>query len=276
MDRAPHLPFLDESLPAEDDATRVVSRRRSLAVAISDPVSITPTVLDSDTDAEVIGDLIDNVGNVDNLGNHDCDDRLDYWQIDERMNGGSVDVAARSRSPTPCPEPGTIRRLGPVPDVLAYHSRVTATSWAAAGVGEAFREAVTRAPLSAAVPFQISPGMTVRLCPPGGDVREHALDQVRAICRAGWTYYVGITENPSRRWAQHREQNAHWDEMRVVVMAETSKDTALVERFILFHCNSGLRCMNVGPGGEHASSGSPHFAYVIYSWSGLIRRSRRR
>jgi hypothetical protein len=34
--------------------------------------------------------------------------------------------------------------------------------------------------------------------------------------------------------------------------------------------------MNVGPGGEHASTGSPHFAYVIYARSGLIRRRGRR
>jgi hypothetical protein len=28
----------------------------------------------------------------------------------------------------------------------------------------------------------------------------------------------------------------------------------------LFHCRGGLGCMNVGPGGEHASTGSHQFA----------------
>jgi hypothetical protein len=240
-------------------------------MAASDP--FTPTVLESDTDdGDVYGDIIANIANADNDGDLDDDDDIRPW----RMNGGVEDVAARSRSPNPRPERGIIRRLGPVPDVLAYQSRITATSWAANGIGAAFREALTGTPFSATVPFRISPGMIVCLCPLGGDVCEHALDQVRAVWQAGWTYYVGITENPARRWAEHGEENAHWDEMRVVCMADTSRDTAIVERFILFHCRGGLGCMNVGPGGEHASTGSPHFAYVIYARSGLIRRRGRR
>ena len=130
-----------------------------MTMVVSDP--FTPTVLESDTDdGDVIGDIIANIGNADNNGDLDDDDDRLHW----RMNGGVVeDVAARSRSPTPRPERGIIRRLGPVPDVLAYHSRVTATSWAANGVGAAFREALSGPPLSAAVPFRISPGMTVCL-----------------------------------------------------------------------------------------------------------------
>jgi hypothetical protein len=278
MDRPPLLPILDESflaevfLPLPDESLP----SGDATFVIESPLPTTPTVLESDTEGENVDDLIYNIstfGTLDTL-----QDLEDYGGVPERMNGGSVYVASRrrSRSPTPRPEPGAIRRLGPVPDVLAHYSGVTTFSWAAAGVGAAFREALTRAPLSAAVPFQISPDMTVCLCPPGGDVCDHALDQVRPLWQAGWSYYVGITEHPSRRWAEHREQNAHWDEMRVVVMAETSRDTAMVERFVLFHCRMGLGCMNIGPGGERASSGSPHFVYVIFSRSGLIRRSGRR
>ena len=135
-------------------------------------------MLESDTEGENADDLIGNLGTVGTLDT--LRDLEDYDGFPGRMNGGSVDEASRSRSrsPTPHPEPGAIRRLGPVPDVLAHYSGVTTFSWAAAGVGAAFREALTRAPLSAAVPFQVSPDMTVCLCPPGGDVCEHALDQV--------------------------------------------------------------------------------------------------
>ena len=78
-------------------------------------------MLESDTEGEHADDLIDNLGTVGTLDT--LRDLEDYGGFPGRMNGGSVDVASRSRSrsPTPHPEPGAIRRLGPVPDVLAHY-----------------------------------------------------------------------------------------------------------------------------------------------------------
>ena len=143
-------------------------------------------------------------------------------------------------------------------------------------LGQACWEAVTgrsysSSPLSLVVPA----GVTLPLGRSGAGTRGQVLQHLRALLAAGVVIYVGITENPARRWAQHQGQNPMWSEMQILFIAETSRDTAAFERAVLADIGHGGGCQNIGPGGECASAGSPHYLYVVLNRSGLSRRGRR-
>ena len=147
--------------------------------------------------------------------------------------------------------------------------------------GQAFWEVLTGQSYSSSpTSLVVRAGMILPLGSSGASTQGQVLQHLRALLAAGVVLYVGITENPARRWAQHQEQNSMWDEMQILFIAESSRQTAALERAVLLHIRDRpdrpcLGCQNVGPGGECASAGSPHYLYAVVSRSGLWRRGRR-
>ena len=88
--------------------------------------------------------------------------------------------------------------------------------------------------------------------------------QIRSIVDAGRAFYVGITENPPRRWDEHRHtRGTSWECMTVLVQAPSSAATKPIEQELLEWWGGKFLCHNVGKGGERASAGMPHFVYVL-------------
>ena len=101
---------------------------------------------------------------------------------------------------------------------------------------------------------------------------QEALRVVQGYAHAGRQVYVGITENPRRRFDEHLAANSAWETCRVLVQAPTSRETAAIERFLISRIRDRFfLCSNYGPGGERASQGMPHFVYVVVGGS-LLRR----
>ena len=101
---------------------------------------------------------------------------------------------------------------------------------------------------------------------------RHASSHIRELAARGVAFYIGITENPARRWEDHC-QGAPWDDMEILIEAPSSHVTAELERRLMNHFRPVIGCANVGPGGERRSAGHPHFLYVLVRQSGLLRRS---
>ena len=100
--------------------------------------------------------------------------------------------------------------------------------------------------------------------------------QIRSIVDAGQAFYVGITENPPRRWDEHRHtRGTSWECMTVLVQAPSSAATKPIEQELLERWGGKFLCHNVGKGGERASAGMPHFVYVL-AGPPLLRRSAAR
>ena len=89
-------------------------------------------------------------------------------------------------------------------------------------------------------------------------------------------FYIGITENPNNRWAQHNTEQTVGPEPNMVILieAERSHSTAALEIQLLAQYLPHMRCANRSAGGERASAGSPHYLYVLRAYSPLLRRSR--
>ena len=100
----------------------------------------------------------------------------------------------------------------------------------------------------------------------------HASSRIHELAAHGMAFYIGITENPARRWGDHCEA-APWDDMEILIEAPSSRVTAELECRLINHFRPVLGCANVGPGGECRSTGCPHFLYVLVRRSGLLRRS---
>ena len=96
-----------------------------------------------------------------------------------------------------------------------------------------------------------------------------------SVIRNDLTFYFGISENPQRRWAEHSESCGNWQEMIVLVEADSSVRTAGLERTFIKEFGERLACLNIGPGGERASSSSPHYFYMLVGINGLLRRRGR-
>ena len=101
---------------------------------------------------------------------------------------------------------------------------------------------------------------------------HHASSRIRDLARDGAAFYIGITENPQRRWEEHC-QAAPWDDMEILIEAPSSRVTAELERRLITHFRPVFGCANIGSGGERGSVGRPHFLYVLVRQSGLLRRS---
>ena len=99
----------------------------------------------------------------------------------------------------------------------------------------------------------------------------HSVQRILHWARDGCTFYIGITENPDRRWSEH-SQRGLWSLMDILVMAPSSYVTSELERRLIERFGHMVRCTNVGRGGERSSQGRPHYLYVLVGLSGLLRR----
>lgn len=139
-------------------------------------------------------------------------------------------------------------------------------------LGAAFRQSVfTRASNDA---WELQP--CIDMC--AGESMEAALAavtrSVEGAERAGRSWYVGITECPPRRFAEHWDtRGVSWESATVLVKAASSSTTAALERSVLASFGDHPHCCNSGAGGERASAGEPHYLYLLVGSSGLLRRS---
>ena len=98
---------------------------------------------------------------------------------------------------------------------------------------------------------------------------RHCLNVVSWLQRLGSAYYIGITANPAVRWHYHA---IRFDSMVLLMEAPGSHVTGALERRVLNTFLGHVRCLNVAPGGETRTPGSPHYLYVAWRRDGLIRR----
>jgi len=115
--------------------------------------------------------------------------------------------------------------------------------------------------------------MEGRLPPPGTSAIANAETVMeRRMERPGLYLYVGITEAPALRWHEHCSRLVRPVGMTVVQQAPSSRHTADTEQALIAFATRrwGRRCLNVAAGGQRASVGSPHYAYIVWS-EGPIR-----
>ena len=72
----------------------------------------------------------------------------------------------------------------------------------------------------------------------------HARARVRSIMSSGVGFYIGITEQPARRWAEHQERSSQWAEMRILFQAPSSSLTAYLEMSLLSEFGTNFLCVN--------------------------------
>ena len=86
-----------------------------------------------------------------------------------------------------------------------------------------------------------------------------ARHRVLTALRSSQPFYIGITENPHRRFGEHCEGGGQvWERMLVLAQAASSTTTASMERDLLSEFGHRTLCHNSSPGGEGASGGNPH------------------
>ena len=132
--------------------------------------------------------------------------------------------------------------------------------------GAACRDAVVgRSRRSGAALVDLTDGLTTM---------EEALNTCRRRVRSEThSFYIGITENPTRRFEEHCLTGS-WIEMVVLAKARSSRETSYLERSLISEFGHVHRCSNVGPGGERPSGASPHFVYMVVGINSLSLRSR--
>ena len=139
------------------------------------------------------------------------------------------------------------------------------------GVGEACREALCGLRRDGLALFNLQSG-TMTFPEVELACRRRALREIRR----GVCFYFGITEHPARRWTEHQADNHIWQSMIVLMQAESSFDTSALERILIRQYSQSVLCLNFGPGGERASSGTPHYCYMLVAEEGPLRRPPRR
>jgi len=90
----------------------------------------------------------------------------------------------------------------------------------------------------------------------------HATRAIEAIVNRRRSFYIGITSDPENRWEQHRQKRV-WNAMQVLVEAADSTITSKLEQQILIRWRYHELCWNNSWGGESATSGRPHYVYVV-------------
>jgi len=109
------------------------------------------------------------------------------------------------------------------------------------------------------------------------DLRPHweqncdvVTDAIQSIVSRSTEFKIGITLDPQWRfWScAFGEYSKKFHKMTIVYAAPFSKahrlhSTGMMERDQIGKFKSHSSCLNVAPGGEGASAGSPHFLYVV-------------
>ena len=169
--------------------------------------------------------------------------------------------------------------VGAVPDVLAFQQRsATARCPAALPAGEGFM--ALGAMMCQALGCRGEPGVEAsdgcidwRFPQCDDDPFSHCCRIINAL---DVSFYIGITENPRRRWGEHVVDMTVGPDplMTVLIEARSSETTAAFEIELLKRYRHNLRCANMSSGGEGRSACTPHYLYVLHGSTPLIRRGR--
>ena len=119
---------------------------------------------------------------------------------------------------------------------------------------------------------QICQQSGVRLMGSPSHIVNHAEDAIRCRLRfnSSIQFYIGISEQPSVRFEQHR-CNA-FNEMWLYVCS-CSLESASAEKSLIHRVHQLAACCNLGKGGERASKGCPHYLYIV--WRPYVMTARR-
>ena len=181
------------------------------------------------------------------------------------MNGSVMDEPhVPPQQPRRVREPALLLVAPAAPELLPMHFGAIGAQM---GIGAAVRDAFVGTSHLAATALRIS--SDPRSIEEGW---RHASSHIRELATHGMAFYIGITENPARRWEDHC-QTAPWDDMEILIEAPSSRVTGDLEHRLIGRFRPVIGCTNVGPGGECRSAGCPHFLYVLVRQSGLLRRS---
>lgn len=101
----------------------------------------------------------------------------------------------------------------------------------------------------------------------------HADRTIRRLVGQHLAFYIGITQNPHRRW-EHHSRSIGWCRMIVVVEAPSAATTVIIEQSLLQRWLQHPCCRNVGGGGESPTAGRPHYVYVLEGTGTGLTRSR--
>ena len=206
-------------------------------------------------------------------------------EVDTQLMNGSasiINVDVRGGDPWPL-QVGALGRWGvgtsqqapPGPQWMsASAAEATDAGSSAAGflLARAFRN-ILAPPFSSLLTLTFDGGETIsELARVGVGVSGR---MINAIVDEGRSFYIGITENPVRRWHEHvHAPGTSWECMEVLVPAPSSAVTKPIEQDLIQQWGGHFLCTNVGAGGERASAGMPHYVYVLEG-SALLRRSAR-
>ena len=115
----------------------------------------------------------------------------------------------------------------------------------------------------------------VKLCPTSysGVVREVEARVAHELgVRPGAEFYIGITERPRARLADHQANGfkSFW-----LYVFPSSRQSGPAEVALIKTLRARPQCLNVGAGNERASSGQPHYLYVAWkpAGQGTVRRA---
>ena len=108
------------------------------------------------------------------------------------------------------------------------------------------------------------------LRPPWEQNCELVTDAIQSIVSSGTEFKIGITLDPRWRFftCAFGEYSKKFSKMTIVYTAPFSKgwklhSTGMMETVQIAKFKSYTGCLNIKPGGEGASAGSPHFLYVV-------------
>lgn len=212
------------------------------------------------------------------------------WDDGGRMNGGmsrSRSRSPRQSEPVDSATPHTVvlpleesSSGGRATAFASTRSSVSSHGVAVGGlVGRwaAREQAIARCaetmPTSAAVHAALVPRQEAPVAFGVDDSFEQCCLRIDRVIARGWRFYIGISENPERRFEEHLGSRCGWSMMEVLVQAWDSRTTAELERRLIGRYHHELLCQNVGRGGERASASSPHYLYVLMAADSRLRRN---
>ena len=269
---------------SQPDSSWIVEPGRRLRVHASDATSTTPTVLESDSEddagdlggfseqdmdrmiAEVANQAVPNTQGEPLLHDH-ADEQ---YQLGGQWLGPQMSSSDNMRSRSPIRGHWAfIDSGGESPPASPPQVRANRRIDMAMSSGAIFRHILTvQRDMPRVLVIAGEEHMT--------EAAEHCNKALDSIVRSGRQFYIGITENHSRRWEEHQEAApGMWAHMITLIEAPNSRLTSQLERRLITQWGHHWNCRNVARGGDWAPQGQPQYVYCLNGEShGLIRRGR--